>query len=35
MVIDGDGELFGVEHNAEHKRSTVVMVHQNALAAGL
>ncbi|WP_395306831.1 ATP-binding cassette domain-containing protein [Mycobacterium sp. AMU20-3851] len=35
MVIDGHGELFGSERPAEVKRSTVVMVHQNALAAGL
>ncbi|AKS36618.1 ABC transporter [Mycolicibacterium goodii] len=39
MVIDGDGEWFGrqdtEERTAARKRSTVVMVHQNALAAGL
>lgn len=36
MVIDGYGELFHrAGHTSELKRSTVVMVHQNALAAGL
>jgi putative phosphonate transport system ATP-binding protein len=36
MVVDGHGELFHhSDHTAELKRSTVVMVHQNALAAGL
>ncbi|PRC49374.1 ABC transporter, partial [Mycobacterium sp. ITM-2017-0098] len=36
MVVDGHGDLFRrVDHATELKRTTVVMVHQNALAAGL
>lgn len=36
MVVEGRGELFRrTGHSSELKRSTVVMVHQNALAAGL
>ena len=36
MVVDGHGDLFRhTGHTSELKRSTVVMVHQNALAAGL
>ncbi|WP_197373841.1 ATP-binding cassette domain-containing protein [Mycolicibacterium baixiangningiae] len=36
MVVDGHGDLFRrAGHTSELKRSAVVMVHQNALAAGL
>jgi putative phosphonate transport system ATP-binding protein len=36
MVVGGYGDLFqATEAHSELKRSTVVMVHQNALAAGL
>lgn len=35
MVVDGHGDLFRAGRTSELKRSTVVMVHQNALAAGL
>lgn len=36
MIVDGHGDLFGTNAGAtELQRSTVVMVHQNALAAGL
>ncbi|WP_275571727.1 ATP-binding cassette domain-containing protein [Mycolicibacterium vanbaalenii] len=36
MVVDGHGDLFRhTGQTSELKRSTVVMVHQNALAAGL
>ncbi|CAN3127028.1 ATP-binding cassette domain-containing protein [Mycobacterium sp. smrl_JER01] len=36
MLVEGHGDLFRhTGHTSELKRSTVVMVHQNALAAGL